>query len=514
MQKRKHIKPIKFPSTSTDDDGEVSLPEKKRLSGGEEYFGSLLRKRKPDEKEPAAKAAPAVSAAPADRKIVSLEDRTLTKKQQKSLDDWKTSQRGRPMDALIEGIVEDARRTHGHGSVLIGDSVRNLIIVVPCPSLAFEFLICQDGFPLSLIFQIVSKHGAGKSALLAEFGRWFHKVGGGLILCENESKINDLWYESILGSEVWPDHVPLLRSKSLEQWQRMITDTVKSTKRQMIGTADKPGPGRTIPILFGVDSVMGKMSERTQEKILGEQLESGLRGSKGEGAATLSHPVEANLITMYMKTIPQELDNWPFSLVLINHLKSKQDDAGNEVRSIAGGRQIGFQESFELEIRKLGGKGQIRSSDFTGNLIEISCEKNSFGPTFRKITTRLIWWHEKDPVTGLAKQKSVWDWDWSTVCLLDDLMRGNYVDPYLRRCLKESDFHLECPKRSAIENTAWSKTLGMKEGDAAPWYQVGAMIREDDKLMNHLRDVLKIARRPLLRGDYLEQLDDLKKSLP
>ena len=35
--------------------------------------------------------------------------------------------------------------------------------------------------------------------------------------------------------------------------------------------------------------------------------------------------------------------------------------------------------------------------------------------------------------------------------------------------MKEVDFHLDCPSVSDVENKAWSKNLGMKAKDAAPW---------------------------------------------
>ena len=80
--------------------------------------------------------------------------------------------------------------------------------------------------------------------------------------------------------------------------------------------------------------------------------------------------------------------------------------------------------------------------------------------------------------------------------------------------MKEVDFHLDCPSVSDVENKAWSKNLGMKAKDAAPWSEVGAMIRRDAGLMDTLRKALRINRRPLLEGNYLEQLDALAEAMP
>ncbi len=73
--------------------------------------------------------------------------------------------------------------------------------------------------------------------------------------------------------------------------------------------------------------------------------------------------------------------------------------------------------------------------------------------------------------------------------------------------LKATGFHLQCPSVAELENLAWSETLGMKKEDAAPWHEVGAMIRHDPALMATLRDALFITPRRYLAGDYLTQTE-------
>lgn len=446
-----------------------------------------------------------------------LDHRKLKKKQQDQVDlTWKGKNRGKAIDIFFKTKAEKARQKFGHSSVLIGDSTEGLVIGIPCPSLAFEYVIAQACFPLGLVIVLVARHGVGKSALVAEFGRWFHEAGGGMELVENETKFNPHWYKSILTPEVY-DKMPLYRSTSLEDSQRKLTYGVSSAKHLMEGTLTDPGPGRTIPIMWAIDSLMGKQSEEVQEKILGKLGEDGKRGSKGEGAASRAHPVEALKITQYFKTIASEFDEWPFSLVLVNHLKSKTDDMGHELRSKAGGAHIDFQESFELELTKLGGhKKKIQCAEFEGVPLSISCEKNSFGPTHRRIQTRLLWWYEDDHTTpdGYV-QRTSWDWDWSTVHLLDSLMNGENSIPMLKKNLKEMDFHLEVTSRGDMDNAAWSKSVGHKNKDhAVRWAELGAMIRADTELTNKLRHALRISHRPLLAGDYLAQLEEMTESLP
>jgi hypothetical protein len=146
-------------------------------------------------------------------RVVSLETRKLKKKAEASLKDWKGKERGRMVDKFFRGQVTKARTHFGHKSVYLGSESESLVVGIPMfgghgldgqvlrhpGCLPLEYVIAQDCFPLGLIWQIVAKYGVGKSALLAEFGRWFYLAGGGFNLCEAETKFNPKWYESIMG---------------------------------------------------------------------------------------------------------------------------------------------------------------------------------------------------------------------------------------------------------------------------------------------------------------------------
>lgn len=484
------------------------------------------KKAKPAEKK--AKKAKAVDEKPSSpaRRTVSMENRKLTKAQEAATSLWK-HKGSVNTDLYFKRVVDSARRRTGHRKVLLGDETDKLVIAIPCYAghgpdaakypgcLPFEFVIAQDGFPLGLILQLVARHGIGKSALLAEFGRWFFLCGGGLSLKESETKFNPKWYRSILGQRFFRA-MPLYRCSSVEDWQRNLTDAIADNKAEMRGTKEKPGPGRTFPVLFGIDSIMGKQSEETQETILGKRdKRTGERGTTGRGHAARSYPIEAQVITKYMRTIPGELDEWPFSIVLVNHLRIRTDDMGNAERSKAGGEQVNFQESFELELKKVGGhKKKIETAGFEGVPLSLSCEKNSFGTTHRYVQTRLLWWDVEDEETGEWSQHTIWDWNWSTVWLIDNILNGEKSNPMLKQSLKDSGFHLKIESRGDSENAAWSETLGMTKADACSWSELGAMIRETPGVQDKLRKALHINRLPLLEGDYLKQLNELERNVP
>lgn len=501
----------------------------KRIKEAETTIRGIIKKAERAEKPKAPKTSAPFGMGDEDRVGEVDFERGLkrTKKEEKLMEDWTGDRRGRSIDALFQAVVEDGRKKFGAEGVMLGSDTYKLVGSIPMfgghgplaakypGCLPMEWTMGQDGFLLSLIYQFVAKHGVGKSAFLAEIFRMFSLAGGGGELIEAEAeKFNPLWYRSIL-HDMYDRRVIYRHADSVEGWQRHLTNAAKFQKARMLGTADEPGPGRTVPVCFGVDSIMGTSSEETQEKILGSKGKKGGRGKTGEGAASRGFPIEAMVITRYLRTFPNELRGWPFAVVLINHLKMKQDDQGNPERAKAGGEQVNFQEAFELELRKVGGpKKLIRHSTFQGYPVMISNEKNSFGVGQRNAQVRLVWDYKRNQDDGTWEQHTIWDWDWGTVQLLFTLLTSDKSDPMVKQNLKDMGFHLDCPQVSDIENKAWSKTLGMKSKDALSWTEVGAMIREDRKLMKQLRDAMHIVRRPRLKGDYLQQLSKLATEMP
>lgn len=410
---------------------------------------------------------------------------------------------------FMTALVEEARKTTP-ANYFIGSESRELMIGIPTPSLPMEYLLGLDALPLGLMYQLVAETGVGKSAMLAEFARWFMSFGGGFWLVETETKFNPDWYASIMGEQMF-GMTQLLRAGSLEEWQRNLTDAIKITKR----SADSQGFGRKIPFLFGVDSVSGKASETEQEKILGKIGKDGLRG-KGIGNAARGFATEALVNTKFIKAIPQEFDGWPFSLVTVNQLKTGMDERGLPTRSIGGGKQLGFQESVELQLSKAKGpKHKIVSSKFVGYEVNIETFKNSYSEGVKKIATRLLWRHNNveeiidgDMEMAPSRQHTIWDWNWSLVWLLDYILnQGGHS--YFKPRLEALGIHVTCPTRADVENKAWSKTLGMSGKDAVSWSRLGAMLHANPEIVKKIRKGLCIAHIPTLTGDYANHLERL-----
>lgn len=490
---RKPIPDVKRKSGDEDDD----VQPVKKTSGAP----GPLRRRLP-RADPTGAATGVSDRVHGARPIISLDQRDLsktTKKGKQRLAQWRGEHHGKRMDSYMSGMVKASRRKFGHNAVFAGHEDENMIVGIPCP-LVFEYLLCQDVFPLGLVYQIVGLAGSLKSSLIYEIMRWFRNAGGGSHLEEVETKFSPELLRSIVGFAKDETNVVVDRCDSVEDWQRKLLYNIKQQKELLTweNKAEKiPGPGRTIPICFAVDSVSGKPAVNTQEKV------------NEQGYGSKMFPEEANIITQFMKTVPHQLDGWPFALVLNNHLKMGKDADGHDVRRITGGVGLNFQESFELETKVR--KQQIACAEWEGIQIGIRCTKNSFGPTHRRIDARMLWWEEMDTDTGDYHQVTRWDWHWSTIQLLTG---ENMLNAMTRARLKEAGVHVAAPKKSDVDNLAWSKNLGMDEEDAKSWSEVGAEIVKNTKLVNTIRQCLAIKRRPLLEGDYLQQIEGLREQLP
>jgi len=426
----------------------------------------------------------------------------LTKEEKKQAEAWATN-RSVQLASMIRELKERKAKQFGANSVYIGSELEKIEIGIPMPSLSMQYLFQRDVFPLGVIIQISAKHSSFKSALLAELLRWFYDYGGAGYVTEVENKISAELFSSIL-SLAYFEMLSVSKVDSLEGWQESLHRDIDNLKAELIGTKKKRGPGAVFPVLFGVDSIVGKMTEETQEEI------------EKQGHAGRGYPVEANSITRYVKTLAGWLRGWPFSVICINQTKTKIATEGTKSfgskDSRSGGDQLNFSESIDLELHKW---GRFQCDEFEGYKVDIKMVKNSVGPDARKVTTRMLWWEEPDDTTESGfRQKTIWDWGWATTNLLQEIMGGESREPRFKVNLKEMGFHLHCPTSSAIENLAWSKNLGMKSEDqAVSWNELGMMIHADHELMRKLKKALAIRVRPKMEGDYRHQFDNSLKKI-
>ena len=470
--------------------GEASTPKKKRGRPPKAERDKAVTKKAAAKEEPSAK--------PSGKRLETLrDDRKLTSKGRESMRQrWGVENRAQSRSLMMQSLLNTARDKFGTERVFgTREELDKLAIGIPTPSLAFEYLIANDIFPLSSVLMLAGSWGSCKSALSYEFFRWFYELSGIAVHIDTEDKFDADFACDIM--RVPRGITPIIsnRAGSVEQMQQILTHYIKDVQKNLTGSKDEPGPGTSIPCVFCIDSLAGATSEEIQEKIM------------KEGNAGRAHPISALKNSHYLPAIKKQFDDWPFTLLVVNHLKEKLDEMGNTHQYTLGGQTFNFHESFEL--RNSVWKSKFKNAQFEGIGIKITCAKNSFGPTGRKIKTRFLWWIEDDEATGEPRDVFLWDWNWSICTLL------NEMEGIQKQRLKARDLVITCKSPSAdVECLANFPAVGMSKTEYLPFQEVGQLIQDNHEVSERIRDALNIKRRFKLdrpfseiKKEYLEQAD-------
>lgn len=397
--------------------------------------------------------------------------------------------------------VNEQQAKEGVSSAAVGGESGHLMVGIPCP-LAFQYLLQQSNFPLGFIYQLVGTHGTMKSGLVAEMGRWFVESGGYLTLIENESKLSPDWFESIIGypDELGVQVMKVRRARSTDDWQTILQEEIGLAKKLMLQGDAKhkiPAMGVTFPVMFAVDSLTGKLSRESQERI------------EKAGFADRAHPHEALQITQFLKKIPQDIDTWPMTVVGVNHMKPKKAENGfHTERVIGGGRTILFQEAFEIQMSADKGSDYTRVSsdpdvlETRGRKLTIDCYKNSLGETRRTALHVEIEWDYCVMPNGEVRQRTRWNWPQAIVNLL-----MSYKEGRAKKIAEVVDLNQVTGSR------VWSKQLGVPKSDPVTKTEIGKLIEADPEMVKRLRQLLAIKTRAefVPGADYLAQRAQLKE---
>jgi RecA/RadA recombinase len=441
-----------------------------------------------------------ISPIPLPGKVGILSDnRKLTNKGKESLRArWSVERSGESRDGFMKGLIDTAREKFGAERVFGSRAdLEQLAVGIPMPSLALEYLLANDIFPIDSVVMLAGSWGCCKSALSYEIFRWFYDLSGMAIHIDTENKFDaDFACDIMQIDKPGPDDQPPIisnRADSLETMQQILTHYLVQVQKMLIGTKEAPGPGKSIPCCFCIDSLAGAASEESQEKIL------------KEGNANRAHPIAALKNTGYLVGIKKQFQNWPFTLLVVNHLKEKTDEMGNTREYTLGGQSFNFHESFEL--RNSIWHKRFNNSQWEGIGVRIQCAKNSFGPTGRTIKTRFLWWTEDDPETGEPRDRFLWDWNWTLVNLLFQLDGKEKA----RLIARDIVVKTQNPKGD-LECMANIRALGMGPDEYLPYQEVGQMIQDNEDVSRRIRAALNIKVRRKLIRPYDEIIEDYRKS--
>lgn len=364
--------------------------------------------------------------------------------------------------AAEEAIVAET----GRDDILVASEVERRAVGIPLPSLSLAYLLASTVWPLARVSELYGQEGSLKSSLLFEIIRWHCLYDGYGIIGENENKLPEVLINSILG--VQGNRVRITETSTLQEWQRVLTNWTARISAE----SEKLYGAYVYPVVYGIDSLWGTMSEGALAKI------------DKEGHSSRAFPEEALLISSYMKTTVSRFRARPWSLIFTNHLKPGSDAAGRPQDNVPGGKAVKFHATTRLKMVKL------RATETTthgGVRVEITTIKNSNGPGRRKIEADMVWRCIPDPDNpGVFKQETYWDWDAATIDMLISFTKTSKT--VWNNINKIVDLRPQAMRRVS------SKALGIPHDKPISYSKAGALLEARRDLVYQLYSVLMVSQ--------------------
>jgi len=315
---------------------------------------------------------------------------------------------------VMRALLEDRPTVKG---VYLGKDIDLRLVGVRSPGFALSWCMDSTVLPLGHVVGIAGPSQSQKTSLALEFSRVGMGYGGYCCLIDNEgAKYSPSLIRSVLNVENDSDRVVLLRSDSLEECQRRMTEVVR---------------------VFHDKKLLSELWTLILDSMSGTETEGEMTKIDEEGSAGRAHPVGALSWTRYMRWLTSRINPFPVLVVAINHLKEKPPHPGQMFggKSTPGGVAQRFHAMTYFWVKRLwmSGDSESRSTwDFPrvedGKIvpgsehlpmevrkIEITCEKNSQGADNRSIRVDFCFYTDLS-----GKKRAFFDWDGSLANLLSD----------------------------------------------------------------------------------------------
>ncbi len=403
-------------------------------------------------------------------------------------------------DSMLSAAIDTVSKKHSRVDQMAG-SPKVLNHVLPVPALATRYLLQNEGLPLGLVYHLAGPPAVFKSTLGIEFGRWHRDLGGAIIVCGAENKDTPDLRNSILD---WDETAVIYRDcEFIEVWQSTIMDYVNAIKNKLEKTPD----GYIPPVSFIVDSYMGKLPKRLYDQVI------------KEGYATKHFGEAAALIGDWLSAYSSRVQNMPFTLIGINHLKEKIDPTSYvKTYTTPGGQFLKHQNVTEITVRR--GKTERKEQDdipYHITDLRLKTTKNSRGAENKQIILPLKQWNEYDEEAETIRLYSLFEWHEATMQLLSDgagmaAAESKILLPKIKELINIKA--LSSRKKGEVDLRYWCPELEVPQSDAMFAYDLNLLLENNSKMLAALYTVLGIARRPFfdINLPYEEQLQEYSEN--
>jgi hypothetical protein len=386
---------------------------------------------------------------------------------------------GLSTDSVYNDMLEIMMRSAADLSMAISpyNDCSKSIKVVPVPSLALQWLINANGWPLGYITSCSGNLNTYKSTFTHQLMAWFIHAGGvsNLIDTEGQSSWENLAAmidESELSNKELAKRCVISSAQTMEQWQGLLQKQADYLKDKYTTPTNCP-----IPCLNVVDSLSGVDSRSYKNELT-------TNGSSCEQLSTKSlHRFVRYGARQLMISSDQPAERWPMTLHLINHQGdgSRSGDFSQHLHtSLDLGFTIGGSSSYNAAASRTPGCGH------EGWIITIKVRFSAMGPDGDKqaISVPVLVKYARNEKTGKNQRFIMYDWgaaDAHFLCLKHDQI--SKIFPLEVECVHGRGKYMK------------SELLGMDGFFSASVF--GLLLQSNHKVMQLLRNELGIATRDI-----------------
>lgn len=316
------------------------------------------------------------------------------------------------------------------------------------PHLSLRFLFQRTSLPFERTILIFGPTGSNKSSLLYWFYDLVRRASGQYLHIDTEDKDTPVLRLAMTGYDRKAGWVKSVTS--MDDFQVEIKRILDWYRAEC---GKKDGPGKRVPLIVGIDSLVAKMTVEAMAVI-----------DKNDGAVGRRFADEARSLSDWFKYVPALLQQHPIMLAAVNHDKPVPGQhPGTLLHKSPGGTAPTYYATYRILAQKIKALKQ-QASGWEGNLVKLTMEKCSLGPGGMSVEVEFVWRTEsrltKDGRT-VHWETARWNWDKATTEFL---------------------YRLSCDTSGGTRGKAVNAILGLTKVTGGKYYAEGIGVTRDEPL--------------------------------
>lgn len=256
----------------------------------------------------------------------------------------------------LDQALKDLRKRLGESSImLLGETDRLDIEVIPSGSLVLDIALGVGGYPRGRVTEIYGPEGCGKTTVALHAIAEAQRMGEVAAFIDVENAL-DVEYATKIGVDV--DSLYVSQPDSGEHALDVVDTLVRSNA---VG-------------IVVVDSVAALVPEAELTGSIGASLPA----------------IQARLMSQFLRRVSKAVSQSNVVLLFINQIRYKVGVMFGNPETTSGGVALKFYSTVRLDCRK-GQPLKRAAGEIFGHRLKIKTAKNKVAPPFRKVEVNLIY---------------------------------------------------------------------------------------------------------------------------